>query len=466
MVESSNVLKPIALPEREAFYHVDSIGWTPEKVRSALVAAESGSLMAIADLVETMLSDDRIDGVLSTRTHGLLGLPLHFKGGSAQAQSELNSGTWDFLHSESDLVRLLSWGIVLGIGVAQRIPIPRTIGQPQKYRMEVWSPRWLRWDYNYNTWVIQTTDGPEFVDSDKWILFTPYGEHRPWSGGKWRSLVFPWLLKRFALEDRANYSETAGQPVKVGESPEGSTENQRIDFQNQLANLGRNGAITLPEGWDFKIVEASSTNWQIYSESVKWADDAITIVLAGQTVTTEGSSGFSSGNVQDRIKIDFIRFDAKSLSNCLYKQSLIPWAIANYGSELDAPMPHWVVEKQTDLSLQASTFETLARAISGLDQAIKSSLYKVDAAELANIYGIPLVALPPDQPDQSIPDLGLAPTDIARTITINEARAAKGLGPLRLPDGSLDPRGDSMITEADVDYAPRVDAVTNGNPRE
>src|SRR5690606_16411407 len=122
-----------------------------------------------------------------------------------------------------------------------------------------------------------------------WILFTPYGEHRPWSGGKWRSLVFPWLLKRFALEDRANYSETAGQPVKVGESPEGSTENQRIDFQNQLANLGRNGAITLPEGWDFKIVEASSTNWQIYSESVKWADDAITIVLAGQTVTTEGS---------------------------------------------------------------------------------------------------------------------------------------------------------------------------------
>ena len=73
-----------------------------------------------------------------------------------------------------------------------------------------------------------------------------------------------------------------------------------------------------------KLVEATGKSYEIYDGAIKDANEAITIVLAGQTVTTEGTAGFSSGNIHDAIKQDLIRFDAQRLSGTLREQSLEP----------------------------------------------------------------------------------------------------------------------------------------------
>jgi phage gp29-like protein len=421
-------LAPTSPRLRELQYSVEGSGWTPDRVTQAFQSAEGGILSQLSDLVETMLTDDRIDGVLSTRTHGLLGLPLRFEQGDTEARDWLASGEWTEMHPESELVRLLQWGIVGGVGLAQRIPLPRLVGEKQRYYLETWSPRWLSWDHMANAWRVQTTKGPELVAGPRWVLFEPYGSNRPWAAGKWRSLAFPWLLKRFALEDRANFSEVLGTPTRVGMAPQGATDPQRKAFQSKLKNLGRNGVITLPDGWDFKVVESGgSTVINLFAEEIAWADQAITIVLAGQIVTTEGTQGFSSGVVQDRIRGELIRFDAERLAATLHEQSLKPWAMLNWGSFAAAPRLHWNTERPTDLLNQATTYETLSRAIKGLNEALVASGSEIDTAALATKYGIPVMA---SKQEVARVQLQLAPTDIARIARVKEARASQGLAPL------------------------------------
>lgn len=392
----------VADREKELQYRPTTDGWTPDRVKSAGAAADSGNLQSLADLVETMQADDRIDGVTSTRTHGLLGLTLDFVSGNAQAKELLKGkevgapGEWWRMHSEAELVSLLSWGLHMGVGLAQRVALPRLAGQIQRYRIETWSPRWLRHDPSARggkpEWYVMTTRGeiPILPGNGRWILFLPYGTKRPWAKGKWRSLAFPWLLKRFALEDRANHSETLGTPTQLGKAPKGSTEKQRNKYLSQLMSLGKRGKIVLPEGWDLVLREAVGRTWEIYSDAISWADAAITIVLAGQVVTTEGSPGFNSGNVQERIVGDLIRFDAERLSTCLQEQSLTPWVLENW-NDPDAPWPHWNTERPPDLEQRARTIDVAGRGLEAANRLLAVDGKRVDAVAFYESLGLQLV---------------------------------------------------------------------------
>lgn len=391
----SRVLAPASSPATELQYRQISDGWTPNLVKAAFGQAESGSLLLLADLVETMFTDDRINGVLKTRTHGLLGLPLHFEGGTPEQCKELSTGLWDTMIDEAECAKLQAWGIVLGVGLAQRIPLPRLMGQPQKYRLQTWSPRWLYHDAmasSGSTWRVNTKRGTNpIVPGVQWVVYTPYGTQRPWASGEWRALAFPWLIKHFAVEDRANHSEVMGTPTKVGKAPQGASERMRNLFESQIKALGRNGALILPEGWEYGVVEAVGRTWEIYSEGVDWADKAMTVILAGQIVTTEGSQGFSSGNVQDQIKGDLIRFDARALGKCISTQFLSPWSFANTGS-YDAPKPCWNTERPVNLMNQATGFQTLGNMIGPMNAAMAADGIRVDTKTLADRYQLPWIA--------------------------------------------------------------------------
>jgi phage gp29-like protein len=388
----------------EMMYRSVISGWTPERALLAGAAADSGNLQHLADLCEAIMTDDRVDGVLDTRTHALLGLPVSFSGGSPQATAALQGsarepGEWYCMHPEAELVKLLSWGIVMGIGLAQRIALPRALGQPQRYRIETWSPRWLRYDQTASQgthWSVQTDRCQELIwpGDGEWILYMPYGTHRPWSSGKWMRLAFPWLLKRFSLEDRANHSQVLGQPLWVGKAGAGGTEKQRRTYLSQLRNMGRAGRLVLPNGWDLDLKEASGESWQIYTEQVKWADQAITITLAGQLVTTEGAKGFSNGDNQAAIKNDLIRYDGETLATCLREQSLMPWADVNYDTRHDAPWPAWDVPKPDNRKENAETIKAAGDAITALDSALAAHGVRVDIGRLAEHYDIPIEPLP------------------------------------------------------------------------
>lgn len=410
---TTGLSSPLIIPEKykELQYRPTLEGWSPEDVKAAANAADSGNMMRLADLCETIMADDRVDGVLDTRTHGLLGLPLSFVDGDPNMRAELLGkegapGEWFRQHPESELVSLLAWGLIMGVGLAQRIPLPRVEGQPQKYRLETWSPRWLQYQFtgpgegwHVQTYPSQKVKGGGYIPiapgAGQWIIYTPYGGRRPWANGKWRKIVFPWLLKRFSLEDRANQGEAIGGPTWLGTAPKGATERQRNKYLAQLVGLGKKGKIVLPEGWDLVLREATGRTWEIFSEAISWSDQAITIILAGQVVTTEGSPGFSSGNVQDRIAQDLIRFDGQTLSSCLHDQSLTPLAWKNYENGQAAPYPVWDTKRPTDKAQEMTSWETMSRTIAPINQGLAPSGKRVNWVQVCESLGIPLEDIPP-----------------------------------------------------------------------
>jgi hypothetical protein len=183
-------------------------GWTPDLVGLAGASADVGNMAPLADLVDAMFADDRVDGVLQTLTFGTLGLPLKFAGGDPeltrllQGQSPVGlDGEWNSMHPEPELTQFYNWGVMLGVGLAQRKPLPRLAGQPQRYRLKHWHPRFLSYDHqgaSGSHWRVQTRQGiKRVVPGGQFILFQPFGEQRPWNQGKWRRCAFPWLVKRF-----------------------------------------------------------------------------------------------------------------------------------------------------------------------------------------------------------------------------------------------------------------------------
>jgi hypothetical protein len=383
--------------------------------------AETGQMIEVADLVETMFTDARIAGVLSTRTHGMLGMPLSFKDGdqevtrALEGDAERRDGEWYYMHDESELAKLLSWGLVLGVGLAQRKELPRIMGQPHRYKIETWSPRWLtyfHYGFGQSHWKVLTQNGLEsLIPGDgNWILFQPYGARRPWGEGLWRKLVFPWLLKHYSMEDRANFSEVLGSPVWVGNTAHGGTEKQRANYLAQLRGLGKNGKIVLPEGWSLELKEAAGAGKQgdVFSQQIDFSNEEITIALAGQTVTTEGTPGFSDGGPQQRIAQNLMRFDAARMSTCLHDQSLEPWAKINWGLGASAPRPEWDTEEPEDISEKSDGLAKLGDAITKLDSALKFHGLKVDAQKIMQDFSIDTLpadpaALPVPAPEQKAP---------------------------------------------------------------
>lgn len=402
IVAAKKTLVSVQGTYRELQYRATVTGWTPDRVMRAREMADNGAMQELADLTETIFADDRVTGVLSTRTHGLLGLPVEFNGGDEEARHELAGtedgvpGEWWSMHDESELVKLQAWGLIMGVGLAQRIELPRVMGQPHRYRIETWSPRWLLYSHyavNGTHWRVQTQAGqvPVVPGDGNWIVYTPYGTRRPWAEGLWRALAFPWLLKHFSLEDRANYSEALGNPIWVGTTSQGSTEKQRERFLRQLQRLGKAGKLVLPAGWDMALKEASGKSYEIYEGQVSWADEAMIIALAGQTVTTEGMSGFSSGNIHDAIKQDLIRFDGERLATALRRQSLEPWALMNYGSPRKAPWPRWETKRPDNVDDQAKALASVGDAITKMTTALAPYGLKPDVEKIVAQFNIPVL---------------------------------------------------------------------------
>jgi hypothetical protein len=317
------------------------------------------------------------------------------------------------MHPEPELRKLYNWGTMLGVGLAQRVPLPRLIGQEQRFRLKVWHPRFLSYDHEGTSgshWRIQTRAGMKaVVPGGQFFLYLPFGESRPWNDGKWRSCAFPWLVKRFSLEDRANQGEVVGSPTWVGTSTQGGTEKQRLRLLSQLTALGRNGRLVLPDGWKLDLVEAKGRTWEIFSESSDWADAAMTVAIISQAVTTEGSPGFTSGKEQGEIKGDVTRYFAKAFALCLYENSTKPWARVNTGDEMNAPCGYWNTERTNSQASTATTFETIGRALPELDAALERSGLMVDAEAITAAFGIPVKSDADAEPLVAPPARSLTP---------------------------------------------------------
>jgi hypothetical protein len=288
--------------------------------------------------------------VLPQRSRGLLGLKVEFERAgdrrrSGRAVRALEAGEdWWKLFPEAELAQLLEWGLMLGVGVAElnwdADPDTGRLGGP----IRVWHPRHLRYDWPNRGWKLQVEGGEDISISagdGRWIIYTPYGPHRPWGRGAWRALGRWYLLKQYAIGDWGRHSEMHGLPIRVG-SAATATKADRDALAADLAALGRDTSMVLPQGYDLKLVEPTAKTWEMFPKEIELADTATAIVLVGQNLTSNVEGGSrAAAQVHDVVRHDLIRMDAETISTCLHDQALTWWAEFNFGDRRLAPWPAW-----------------------------------------------------------------------------------------------------------------------------
>jgi hypothetical protein len=362
--------------------------WHLSDLESAIIASDTGNLRAAGRLWRSVRRDGMIAGVLSTRTEGLVQLPLRFAGEDSDLVDEL-SHDFRAVFPSSELALLSGDGRGLGVGVAEFVQLPGSL--PVLKRLE---PEFLVYRWAEDRWYYQGIRGLEPVNpgDGRWILHCPGGAVQPWSHGLWPALARAYIAKEHAFFFRENYSSKLANAARVGVSPQGASDGARLQFFSKLAAWGVNTVFDLPPGWEVKLIESNGRGYEVFQDTIKTANEEITVTLAGQTVTTEGGKGFSNSAIHATIRSDLIQSDADALASTLNEQAIPVWANERFGGDAAdrAPRVSWDVTPPKDLNAAATAANQAAIAAAALNALAAAEGKRVDVDELARRYGVKL----------------------------------------------------------------------------
>lgn len=396
--------------------------WTPTDLEAAEALVAGGSLQRAADLVWALLGDARVKAAAETRVKGLLRLPLAWeeagdRRSSGRVARALEGGDWYLAHSEAALCSLAMWGILLGVGLAQRVWELR--GGRWLGVLKPYDARHLRWDRMRRTWVVRTANGDEDIRQGdrRWVLYapscsgTPDGDERPWMYGAWRACGRPWLLKYDALSDFGHHSQMHGSPLRTADwdaakagassgtgGPKTPDKGTRDDLNDALADVGADTSIVPPPGYSVRLVEATAKTWEMFPAQTDLAAREIVIAITGQSSSTEIGEGQDTGaTLHGIVRQDLIEADAQTLSTCTREQCLVDYAALNFPSGELAPWPRWKTEAPVNARARGESMKALGEGIDALDKVAPEGK-RVNRLAVFEQAGIPLEDAPTPPP--------------------------------------------------------------------
>lgn len=433
---------------------VTHLRWYPKDLEVAQVSADGGDLMMAAQLFRSMRSDGTVSGLLGVRAAGLLRLPRNFTGDDRMVEVLKTRShaqeLFDSTFPPSEVQALEEDGVMLGIGVAEMVPVPGR-RNPVMIRLE---PEFLKYNWKDNRWFYRSIAGliPITPGDGRWILHVPGGRMSPWQKGAWIPCAEAWINKRHAKLNRFNYGGKLANPARVIKSPIGASEDQRYGSLAKLAAWGLNTVFELPVGWDAALLESKGEGHQVWKDDIADDNDDIKMAIAGQIVTSDGGTGFDKGDLFKMIRSDIVQTDGDKLAHTFNTQALPYLTAVLIGPEAlaDPGAVKWDTTPPQDRQREATLIMTGADAIQRLTAAVKPAGYEVMTAELALRLGLPIVKAAAQA--TPVAKLDIAPTDLAKSIRVREIRASRELPPLG------DERDELTVAELDALIAAKAAA--------
>ena len=382
--------------------------WVQRDVETAQHRAGQGDLSLAAQLYRALQRDGVIQGLLGTRTGGLVRLPKRFAGpddavawlGGSGAQP----GRFEAHFPDSEVAKFDADAVVMGVAVAELLDTPRG---PVFCRLD---PEFLRYRWYDDQWVYQSKLGEEVITpgDGRWILYVSC-RYEPWNTGLWSSLARAYISKEHATFYRENWNAKLAHPARAAVAPAGATETQRKGFLERLIAWGVNTVFELPPGWDVRLIESNGRGYESFKESIQDANQEMMVSIAGQIVTITGGTGFQNGDIYASIRADLIQGDGKSLGAVLSEQAL-PHVLAWAGFVECSARVAWDTRKPTNVSEEAGALKAAADAITAMSTALQPYGLVVDVRELAARFAVPLVQ---STPAPATPQLEAEPVDVS-----------------------------------------------------
>lgn len=348
--------------------------WTVDQARGALYAHMAGMFDASAQLFDSICGDPRVIATLGSRNAGLFGREVRFDAAndSSAAKEVLDAwrAWWPKLERDAAMVEMNIYAIGMGFAPAQLVW--DTTGDVWGPFLRPWHPRFTYFHWPSFKYRALSQDGELAIlpGNGKWVLHAPFGAYRGWIRGAVRGLAEPWMLRHFATRDMARFSEVHGLPTRVGKVPAVSDPGERSQFEADIANVGADTAMILPQGVDgpeggygYELVEARDTAWESFPGLIDRCDMDIVLAILFQNLTTEVKGGsFAATSAHMDIRESGIQGDDQAWT-CTLDQIARPFAWLNFGDADLAPRTYRDVKPRAELETNAKQFLQFATAI-------------------------------------------------------------------------------------------------------
>lgn len=409
-----------------------SRGLTPPKLARILEEAESGSLVAQAELFMDMEEKDgHIFAEMSKRKRALLTLDWDVTTPRNASRAEEDDAAWlrdalaDLDNFEDVMLDALD---AIGHGFAALEVEWKMFGREWLPAAIHHRPQtWFQLDRATRTHLRlrdNSLDGAQLIPFG-WIVHT----HKAKSGylargGLHRVLAWPFLFKNYSVRDLAEFLEIYGLPLRLGKYPSGASDTEKATLLRAVAGIGHNAAGIIPEGMAIEFEEAAKGSHDPFEAMIAWCERTQSKAILGGTLTTQAdgkSSTNALGNVHNEVRHDLLVSDARQLAGTLTRDLIYPLLALNRGVKDPRRLPRFTFDTQEaeDLALYAEALPKLT----GIGMKIpvtwahdKLRIPEPDKGEA--VLGAPAAEPPPTAANRAVlkAETGQAQDDVDRQV--------------------------------------------------
>lgn len=358
-------------------------GLNPQRLATILREADAGNPIRQMELAETVEErDPHILGILGTRKRSVSQLDVTVEDGSndsehiRQAQMVRDWLMRDELQSELfDMLDAIHKGYSF-----TEIMWDTSEGQWSPGLLEWRDPRWFEFEpHNLRTPLLIDENGQR-VDlvPGKFIYAQMAAKSGlPARSGLSRTLAWVWLFKALSNRDWAIFTQTYGQPIRLGKYGQGATESDRQALFRAIANVAGDMAAMIPASMDIEFIESKSVgaSSDLYDKRVTHLNLEASKAVLGQTTTTDAVSGGHAVSQEHRlVQEDIERSDAKQLAAVINRDLVRVWIDLQYGPQTAYPRIRIGRPEQKDVDLIARTV-----------RAFRLPIKKSEAYQLAGV---------------------------------------------------------------------------------
>ncbi|MEX0971515.1 MAG: DUF935 domain-containing protein [Paracoccaceae bacterium] len=342
-------------------------GLNPARLANILREADQGDPLRFFELAETMEErDPHYAGVLGTRRRSVAQIDITVESASDEARDvAMADMVRDWLLRDELSEELFDILDAIGKGISlTEIIWDSSMGQWQPARLELRDPRWFTFDRtDLRTPMMQTEAGPVPLPGYKFITTTIKAKSGlPVRSGIARIAAWSYMFKAFTSRDWAIFTQTFGQPIRVGKYGPNTSDDDKETLWRAVANIAGDCAAIVPDSMLIEFIENKTVgaSSDLYLKRVDHLDQQVSKAVLGQTTTTDAISGGHAVSREHReVQGDIERSDAKALSGILNRDLIRPWINLEYGPQ--AKYPRIVIGRpeEKDVKLIVESVERL-----------------------------------------------------------------------------------------------------------
>ena len=389
-------------------------GLNPARLATILREADQGDPVRFLELAETIEErDPHYQGVLGTRRRSVSQIDITVEPGSDDARDvAIADMVRDWLDRDELADEIFDILDALGKGYSfTEIIWDTSEGQWRPARLEWRDPRWFRFERRDLATPVRLEDGGQEVPLEPFKFI--FAAMKAKSGlvlrsGLARVAAWGWMFKAYTQRDWAIFTQTYGQPLRVGRFGAGATEGDKSTLFRAVANIAGDCAAIVPESMQIDFIESKNVGpgSDLYLQRADWLDRQISKAVLGQTTTTDAVSGGHAVSKEHRlVQEDIERADAHVLQGILNRDLIRPWVDLEYGPQARYPRLRIARPEQEDLGLLADALVKLVPlGVKVSERDVRARFGLPDPGAEDEILRPPAPPPPPQPPTTGAPE--------------------------------------------------------------